>query len=32
MTLFHDMMYKEIEVYVDDILPNLKTKKTIVRI
>ena len=28
VTLFHDMMHKEIEVYVDDMMLNLKKEKT----
>ena len=27
MTLFHDMMHKEIEVYVDDIIAKSKEKE-----
>ena len=29
MTIFHDMIYKEVEVYVDDIMVKSKTQKNI---
>jgi hypothetical protein len=29
VTLFHDMMYREVEVYMDDILTNQRQKKKI---